>query len=116
VKRRASVDPRDPVGVHALRISYKRVRYVAELFQPLDGHRAAMVAKHAARMQKKLGEIHDIDVALATIVAAPTLSRHARASVLWGLGKRRLLWSRSASAGLEAELDLLLALLYADGS
>jgi CHAD domain-containing protein len=71
----------DVAGMHALRIRYKRLRYTAELFAPVLGERAAVLAKGAARMQKRLGELHDLDEALARVRRARSLSSPTRAAV-----------------------------------
>jgi CHAD domain-containing protein len=71
----------DIAGMHALRIRYKRLRYTAELFAPILGERATALAKGAARMQKRLGELHDLDEALARVRRARALSSPTRATV-----------------------------------
>lgn len=60
-------DPEDSNAMHALRIRYKRLRYTAELFADVLGEEAERIAKKAARLQSRLGDLHDIDVAIATI-------------------------------------------------
>src|SRR5262249_32840977 len=63
----------DVVGLHDLRIAYKELRYAAELFAPALPSDLAAMAEPAARFQKRLGEIHDVDVALITIRRTRTL-------------------------------------------
>lgn len=60
-------DPEDSDAMHALRIRYKRLRYTAELFADVLGEEAERIAKKAARLQSRLGDLHDLDVAIATI-------------------------------------------------
>jgi CHAD domain-containing protein len=82
VERRRDVPPDDVVGLHDLRIAYKELRYASELLAaalPLD---LASLAEPAARFQKRLGEIHDVDVALATVSRARALTPAARAELL----------------------------------
>jgi CHAD domain-containing protein len=81
VRALRDADPRDPAAMHALRITFKRLRYTAELFAPLLGEGAAATAKFAARMQKRLGELHDLDEALARVARARGLSPAARSAV-----------------------------------
>jgi CHAD domain-containing protein len=56
--------------MHALRIAFKRLRYTAELLGPALGEGGPVVAKSAARMQKRLGDLHDIDEALLRVARA----------------------------------------------
>jgi CHAD domain-containing protein len=78
------VAPDDVTGMHALRIAYKHLRYAAEIFEtklPLD---LAALAKPAARFQKRLGTIHDLDVAMVSVgrargLSPPTIARVVRA-------------------------------------
>jgi CHAD domain-containing protein len=81
--------PTDAVEMHALRICYKRLRYTAELFSPVLGERADTAAKAAARMQKRLGELHDLDEALARIHRARSLPSLARAATARALRRAR---------------------------
>jgi CHAD domain-containing protein len=81
--------PTDVARMHALRIRYKRLRYTAELFSPVLGERADAAAKAAARMQKRLGELHDLDEALARIQRARSLPRPARTAATRALRRAR---------------------------
>ena len=90
----------DVAAMHALRIRYKRLRYTAELFAPLLGERAAGLAKGAARMQKRLGELHDLDEALTRVRRARALSSPTRAAVTGALRSAR----ERRSAGIERDL------------
>jgi CHAD domain-containing protein len=57
----------DAVGLHELRIAYKELRYATELLAPALPADLAAMAEPAAKFQKRLGEIHDADMALATL-------------------------------------------------
>lgn len=59
--------PLDAEPLHELRIAVKRLRYAIELFQRCWPRSIATHAKHAARMQTALGDIHDCDVWIASI-------------------------------------------------
>lgn len=79
----------DTEQLHALRIQYKKLRYAAEIFAealPLD---LAVIAEPAARFQKRLGDIHDLDMALAAIARARGLPVELRARVAGALVEAR---------------------------
>jgi CHAD domain-containing protein len=79
----------DAERLHSLRIQYKKLRYAAEMFAdalPLD---LAAVAEPAARFQKRLGDIHDIDMALLAIARARGLPPDTRAHVAAALVEAR---------------------------
>jgi CHAD domain-containing protein len=80
VAARLHARPTDAAAMHALRIRYKRLRYTAELFKPLLGEATSLLAREAARMQKRLGELHDLDEALTRVTRARALPRGARAA------------------------------------
>ena len=83
------VDPRDVVGMHELRIAYKELRYATELLGealPLD---LSVLAEPAAKFQKRLGEVHDVDTALTTTRRARGLDAHVRAAGIELLEKLR---------------------------
>lgn len=81
VKTRAAADVSDVEAMHALRIGEKRLRYAAELFVSSHGSHAAQLAKRAMRMQKRLGELHDIDEARIQLGRARGLSKATRDAV-----------------------------------
>ena len=60
-------DVRDVAAMHELRIAWKRLRYTAELFAPALGEGSEALVRSATRMQKRLGELHDVDEALLRI-------------------------------------------------
>ncbi len=98
VDARAQGDVGDVDGMHELRIRFKRLRYTAELFAPIVGDRATAAAKAATRMQKRLGELHDLDEALVKVVAARGLPGAIRREVVAAL---RLARAKSAVRCLE---------------
>ena len=71
----------DAAALHELRIAYKELRYAAELLAPALPVDLAAMAEPAARFQKRLGEIHDADMALATLKRARGLDAVARIEV-----------------------------------
>jgi len=83
------VPPDDAVGLHDLRIAYKELRYSIELLAealPLD---ARAMLDPATVFQKRLGEIHDVDVAIETVTNAKGLSAAARTAALGQLAHVR---------------------------
>jgi CHAD domain-containing protein len=79
----------DVERLHALRIQYKKLRYAAEIFAealPLD---LAVVAEPAARFQRRLGDIHDLDMALSAMARARGLPPDLRARVAAALVEAR---------------------------
>ncbi len=70
VQKRRDADPNDALALHELRIAYKGLRYTTEIFRdalPLD---VSALAHSSERFQKRLGEIHDLDVARVVISRA----------------------------------------------
>jgi CHAD domain-containing protein len=86
-RREASVD--DSAALHDLRIAYKELRYTAELFAPALPADLAATAAPAAKFQKRLGEVHDLDVALAVVAHARVLPVFARTAALEALTMQR---------------------------
>ena len=79
----------DITGLHELRIAYKGLRYAAEMMQaalPID---LAVLAKPAATFQKRLGELHDFDMAIASIGRARGMPVITRTRVLAALRRAR---------------------------
>jgi CHAD domain-containing protein len=74
VVRSAQADVEDVEAMHALRIREKRLRYTAELFTGELGEDASRLTKHATRMQRRLGELHDVDDALLAVTRARGLA------------------------------------------
>ncbi len=78
VEARRDTPPDDMIGLHELRIAYKKLRYAVEIFaEALPADLAAM-AEPAARFQKRLGDIHDLDVAKVAIARARGLDAGTR--------------------------------------
>ena len=89
VERLRDVPPTDVIGLHALRIAYKHLRYTAEVLGealPID---LAAMAKPAAQLQKRLGDVHDVDVAIVSLGRARGLRPVVRGRVLAALGHVR---------------------------
>ncbi|HEX6719845.1 MAG TPA: CHAD domain-containing protein [Pyrinomonadaceae bacterium] len=61
--------------LHDMRIAAKRLRYAIELFQQCWGHSIATYAKHVARLQTALGELHDCDVWIESFGSEVTKAR-----------------------------------------
>jgi len=71
----------DVEAMHELRIRYKELRYSAEIFAGILPFDLAALAAPAARFQKRLGDIHDIDTALDALSSARGLPPETRARV-----------------------------------
>jgi CHAD domain-containing protein len=79
----------DVEQMHDLRILYKELRYSAEIFAevlPLD---LAALAAPAARFQKRLGDIHDIDMAIDALSRARGLPTETSGRVAAALAEIR---------------------------
>lgn len=90
VERDRDVDPADIEGMHELRIAYKELRYVCELFAVVLPSDIAEQAHAAARFQKRIGELHDVDMALDS-VGRSRLDAAPKARVLAALRRLRVL-------------------------
>lgn len=89
VEEKRDVPVEDVTGLHDLRIAYKELRYAIELLAdalPID---ARALLEPATVFQKRLGEIHDVDMALETLRAAKTLAPQARAAALEHVDQKR---------------------------
>lgn len=64
----------DVVALHDLRIAFKELRYAAELLSAALPPDLTALAEPAARFQKRLGEIHDCDMALSSVARARALT------------------------------------------
>lgn len=89
VERRRGARPDDPEALHGLRIAYKRLRYTGETFAGALPADLAVLAQGAARMQSRLGELHDADVAIACVRRARALTDESRADLLSALARKR---------------------------
>ncbi len=105
VEGMGSVSSRDAEKLHELRIRFKKVRYLAEVFATAIPPEMAAIAQTAAQAQKRLGVIHDIDVAIVTATRARTLPEAVRNRVLRGLRTIRReeirRWERFVETGPE---------------
>jgi CHAD domain-containing protein len=82
VERRRDAPTSDAIALHELRIAFKNLRYACEIFAdalPMD---VAAMSKPAAQFQKRLGEIHDVDVAIASVRRARGLGTVQRAAIV----------------------------------
>ena len=89
VEKGRDVSADDMLGLHELRISYKELRYSIELLAdalPLD---ARAMLEPAVVFQKRLGEIHDVDVAADVLRSARTLPDAARGEASAALARVR---------------------------
>jgi CHAD domain-containing protein len=89
VERHRGAAPDDPEALHRLRIDYKRLRYTAETFADALPEGLAALAQGAARMQSRLGDLHDVDVAIACVRRARALTHESRADLLAALARGR---------------------------
>jgi CHAD domain-containing protein len=89
VDRRKRAEPGDADALHRLRIAYKRLRYTTETFADALPTELAALASPAARLQGRLGDLHDVDVALVSVRRARTLSPDARTELLGALARER---------------------------
>jgi CHAD domain-containing protein len=110
VRALAASDPGDGAGMHALRIRFKRLRYSAETFSPLFGERAERIAKSASRMQRRLGQLHDVDEALGQMKRAEELPPDERAAVVDALAAERARLAHKTTEELARELETLTSL------
>jgi len=89
VEKLRDVPVTDVEGLHELRIAYKNLRYTAEIFAdglPID---LSALADPAKRMQTLLGDLHDVDVAIATVQKARSLSPGVSARIVRSLRRMR---------------------------
>jgi CHAD domain-containing protein len=89
IEKMHDVPTSDAVALHELRIAYKRLRYTAELLAEALPEDLAALARAAAQAQKRLGEIHDADVAIETIARARSLPHETHARVNEALARVR---------------------------
>ncbi len=89
VDRRRGARPDDAEALHRLRIAYKRLRYTADTFADALPSELAALAQPAARLQGRLGDLHDVDIALGCVRRAHTLSGPTRAELVATLGRER---------------------------
>jgi CHAD domain-containing protein len=90
VERKRAAAPDDVSALHDLRIAYKRLRYTVETFGDALPSDVAPLAQTAARFQKRLGDVHDVDVAIGAVRRARTLTDEGRADLLAALYRLRV--------------------------
>ena len=90
VDRRRGARPDDAEALHRLRIAYKRLRYTVETFEGALPSDTAQLAQGAARFQKRLGDVHDVDVAIGAVRRARTLTEEGRSDLLAALYRLRV--------------------------
>jgi CHAD domain-containing protein len=89
VESKRDVEVTDVAGMHDLRIAYKELRYSIELLAealPID---ARAQLEPATVFQRRLGELHDVDVAIEVIQTAKGLSSEVRHEALASLATLR---------------------------
>lgn len=89
VEKERDAEVTDATAMHDLRIAYKELRYSIELLAdalPID---ARAQLEPATVFQKRLGEIHDVDVAREVVDGAKALSEGARNQALSALAALR---------------------------
>jgi CHAD domain-containing protein len=89
VDRRRGAALGDAEALHDLRIAYKRLRYTVEMFASVLPSDLAALAQPASRHQGRLGQLHDADVAIASVRAARGLPDPARQALLAELTRVR---------------------------
>jgi len=103
IERRRGARVDDPTALHELRIAYKRLRYVVEIFAEALPSPLAALAQPASRLQSLLGSVHDVDVVLACVKRARSLSHESRRQLLGALTRLR----EQHTARYQAEAGLL---------
>lgn len=89
VDRRRGASPDDPEALHRLRIAFKRLRYTVEAFAGALPEQLTSLGPSAARMQTRLGDLHDVDVALGCVRRARALTHESRADLVAALERER---------------------------
>jgi len=79
----------DPLALHELRIACKRLRYTVEFFEDVLPEPLRTLRKPATKLQKVLGDVHDLDVALVVMQRQYALPMALRTRVLRALSTRR---------------------------
>jgi CHAD domain-containing protein len=103
IERRRGARTDDPMALHQLRIAYKRLRYVVEVFSEALPSPLAALAQPASRLQNLLGSVHDVDVVIGCVRRARSLSHESRRDLLGVLMRLR----DERTARYAAESDLL---------
>jgi CHAD domain-containing protein len=85
----------DVVGLHDLRIAYKNLRYATEIFADVLPKDLAELAEPAKKLQTRLGDLHDVDVAIDTIRRARSLAPALRLRIVRSLRRIRAVHVRA---------------------
>jgi len=89
VDRRRQARADDAEALHRLRIACKRLRYTCDSFAGALPDELAALAHQAARLQNRLGELHDVDMATVAVRRARALPEAARTELLAALARTR---------------------------
>ena len=79
----------DALALHELRIACKRLRYTIETFSDALGPAENELCARATELQKRLGDLHDVDVAVAAVRRSRGLGQEASFALLDALARRR---------------------------
>jgi CHAD domain-containing protein len=71
------VDTTDARTAHRLRIQAKKLRYLAELLEPVWPDKIPALLQALVPLQETFGELHDADVRIAEFIARAGLEKHA---------------------------------------
>jgi CHAD domain-containing protein len=107
-RRAAGARPDDGEAMHRLRIAMKRARYSAELGEELGLATTEPVRDGAARLQKSLGRLHDLDEARARMGRAYGLDRAARFELVARLERARDKLAKRLARSLDDDVATLL--------
>ena len=107
-RRAAHARPDDGEAMHRLRIAMKRARYSAELGEELGLAATEPVRDGAARLQKSLGRLHDLDEARARMGRAYGLDRAARFELTGRLERAREKLAKRLARSLDDDVSTLL--------
>jgi CHAD domain-containing protein len=91
----------DPEALHDLRIACKRLRYTVEVFESVLSPDLVDLAQTATRLQNRLGRLHDVDLAIASVKGARQLLDVGRDALLGALDRVR----GQRAAAVEQELS-----------
>ena len=96
-------DVSNVVGMHDLRIAYKRLRYAVEALAPVLPPELRAWGQVAVGFQKILGSLHDHDVALEVVGRAEEMPLVVRIAVLDALSEARMRHAQQylAAVGLQ---------------
>lgn len=124
-QRAEAADPADGEAMHRVRIAAKKLRYAAALLGGRAGSEReadaplvaalASIERGAARIQKRLGDLHDLDEAILRMRRAWGLDAHVRDAIHHALAKKRASTGARAARELGADVRALRALVAGIG-